>query len=55
MIEYNKDQQMIFTKLVADADVDLLISQIFDSNPGIEYLHARNAKACCFICKIERV
>ena len=30
LIGYNVDQQMVFTKLVGDADVDELISEIFD-------------------------
>ena len=55
LIGYNVDQQMVFTKLVGDADVDELIGEIFDRNADVEYLHARNAQACCFICKIERV
>lgn len=55
LIGYSKSQKMVFTKLVGDADVDELIPEIFVSNPWIEYLHARNAEACCFICKIERV
>jgi len=55
LIGYNKNQQMSFTKLVGDADVDDLIADIFDGHPGVEYLHARNAEACCYICKIERV
>jgi hypothetical protein len=55
LIGYSKGQNMIFTKLVGDDDVDLLIQRIFEENPKIEYLHARNAEACCFICKIERV
>lgn len=55
LIGYNKDQKMIFTKLVGDDDVDLLISRVFENEKEIEYLHARNAEACCFICKIERV
>jgi len=33
----------------------LLIPKIFEKRPDIEYLHARSAEACCFICKIERV
>jgi hypothetical protein len=45
---------MVFTKLVGNADVDDMISTIFNGNPKIKYLHARNAEACCFICKIER-
>ncbi len=54
LIGYSKEQQMVFTRLVGDDDVDVLIQQIFDEKPHIEYLHARNAEACCFICKIER-
>ena len=45
---------MVFTQLVGDDDVDLLIEKIFDENPKIEYLHVRNSEACCFICKVER-
>ncbi len=55
LIGYSKDQKMIFTKLVGDDDVDILIPETFEAHPEIEYLHARNAEACCFICKIERV
>ena len=46
---------MVFTQLVGDDDVDLLIQKIFEERNDIKYLHARNAEACCFICKIERV
>jgi methylphosphotriester-DNA--protein-cysteine methyltransferase len=53
-IGYSRSQKMIFTKLVGDADVDELIPEIFGANPYIDYLHAWNAEACCFICKIER-
>jgi len=55
LIGYSKDQQMVSTRLVGDADVDELIGEIFDQQPEVEYLHARNAQACCFICKIERI
>ena len=55
LIGYNKDQHMVSTRLVGDADVDELIGEIFDQQQEVEYLHARNAQACCFICKIERV
>ena len=54
LIGYSKQQQMVFTKLVADADVDELITAIFQQYDNIEYLHARNAEAGCYICKIER-
>jgi len=54
LIGYNKNQIMIFSQLVGDTDIDLLIPKIFESEKEIEYLHARNSEACCFICKIER-
>jgi hypothetical protein len=55
LVGYNKEQLMVFTQLVGDDDVDELIPHIFENNAGIAYLHARNAQACCYICKIERV
>lgn len=55
LIGYSKGQKMVFTKLVGDADVDDLIVETFEQHPKIEYLHARNSEACCYICKIERV
>lgn len=55
LIGYTKEQMMVLTHLVGDDDVDLLIPKIFEKRPDIEYLHARNAEASCFICKIERV
>lgn len=54
LIGYNEAQQMVFTQLVGDADVDILIAEVFAKNSNIAYLHARNAEACCYICKIER-
>ena len=55
LIGYSKDQKMVLSKLVGDDDVHVLISQIFEEHDEVEYLHARNAEACCFICKIERI
>lgn len=55
LIGYNDKQQMVCTRLVGDNDVDELINTLFDAQPEIAFLHARNAQACCFICKIERV
>jgi hypothetical protein len=55
LIGYSNNQQMVFTKLVGDDDVDILIEKIFNEESGVAYLHARNAEACCFICKIERL
>ena len=54
LIGYDQDQTMVFTRLVKDDDIDTLIVQIFRSHDEVAYLHARNAEAGCFICKIER-
>ena len=54
LIGYNTNQQMIYTRLVGDDDIDILIPRIFERHPEVEYLHARSAEACCYICKIER-
>lgn len=45
---------MAHTRLVGDADVEDLIEEIFATHPEVDYLHARNAQAQCFICRIER-
>jgi hypothetical protein len=55
LIGYNKEQLMVFTQQVGNDDVDELIANIFELHSEIDYLHARNAQACCYICKIERV
>ena len=55
LIGYSADQQMVYTKLVGDNDVDELIVRVFDKHPEIKYLHARSAEASCYICKIERI
>ena len=55
LVGYSNAQLMVFTRLVGDDDVDELIPEIFEQHPEIEYLHVRNAQACCYICKIERV
>ena len=54
LVGYSNQQQMNFTKLVGDADVDELIEKVFDEHAEVAYLHARNAEACCYICRIER-
>src|SRR5215207_9911949 len=43
LIGYNNDQKMVYTRLVGDDDVDLLIPEIFGAYPKVHYLHARNA------------
>lgn len=55
LIGYSAEQFMICTRLVGDADVEELIADIFDNLPEVAYLHVRNAQACCYICKVERV
>jgi len=52
LIGYNSNQQMVYTKLVGDGDVDEMIDNIFETRSNVAYLHARNAEAGCFICKI---
>jgi len=54
LIGYSEKQNMIFTQLVGEDDIDVLIQKIFDEQPEVEFLHVRNSEACCFICKIER-
>ena len=55
LIGYDKEQMMVYTRLVGDHDVDELINKIFNDHAEIDILHARNAAAGCYICKIERV
>ena len=55
LIGYDKEQQMVLSRLVGDADIDELIEEVFHTRADIEYLHARNSEACCFICKVERI
>jgi hypothetical protein len=55
LIGYSDEQRMVFTKLVGENDVDELIFSTFEQHKNIVYLHARNAEAGCFICKIERI
>jgi hypothetical protein len=54
LVGYNESQQMIYTRLVGDDDVEDLVEEVFSTRPDIVYLHARNAEAQCYICKIER-
>src|SRR5687768_10836683 len=54
LIGYSSDQRMVFAELVGNRDVDQMIGSIFDDRADIEFLHARNAEAGCFICKVVR-
>jgi hypothetical protein len=55
LIGYNDKQMMVFSELVGNRDVDEMIEEIFAERSDVEFLHARNAQAGCFICKIERI
>ena len=57
LIGYSKEQKMVFTRLVGDDDIDWLIPKVFEEQAGggVDYLHVRNAQACCYICKVERI
>jgi len=55
LIGYSENQEMNYTRLVGNDDVDQLIDEIFETEKETAYLHARNSEAGCFICKIERV
>jgi len=55
LIGYSRDQQMVFTTLVGDSDVDDLIGDVFDEHPEVEYLHVRNSEAACYICRVDRI
>ena len=54
LIGYSDDQRMVYTRLVGDRDVDQMISDIFEKHTDVAYLHARNAEAGCYICRIDR-
>lgn len=54
LIGYSPDQRMVYTRLVGDRDVDQMIRDVFDKHADVAYLHARNAEAGCYICRIER-
>ena len=54
LIGYNQKQEMVFSELVGEQDVEEMIERVFAHESDVEYLHARNAQAGCFICKIQR-
>ncbi len=55
LIGYNAEDMMVYSQQVGDGDVDDMIEKVFNESPQVQYLHARNSGACCFICKIERI
>ena len=54
LIGYSSDQRMVSAELVGDRDVDEMIENVFSARPDIDFLHARNAEAGCFIARVER-
>jgi Protein of unknown function (DUF1203) len=55
LIGYTEDQMMKLTRLCKVGEsVDRAIEEILDTRTDIAYLHARNAIACCYVCRIER-
>ena len=54
LIGYDHHQHMVFTALVGNQDVDALIAEALAQHPEIDFLHARNAEAGCYICRIDR-
>jgi hypothetical protein len=54
LIGYNSEQMMVMAELVGERDVDEMIESVFEQRSDVAFLHARNAEAGCFICKIER-
>lgn len=54
LIGYSRDQRMVATRLVGTDDVEDLIEDLFANDSSIEYLHARNAEAGCYICAVLR-
>jgi hypothetical protein len=54
LIGYNGFQEMVFSRLVGDQDIDRMIEEVFAQRGEISFLHARSASACCYICRIDR-
>lgn len=55
LIGYNDVQWMVFSQTVDDNDrIDKMITEIFDQQREVAFLHVRSAVARCFICKIVR-
>jgi len=50
---YSAHDRMIECDIVEGAVVESLIERFF-GNPDVAYIHAHNARAGCFVCRIER-
>jgi len=50
---YSAQDRMIECDLVEGAVLESLIERFF-ANPDVAYIHAHNARAGCFVCRIER-
>lgn len=49
LIGYIKEQRMIFTKLVGNADIDDLINKIFVELTAVDYLHVTQRLVASFV------
>src|SRR5438093_3167217 len=50
---YDAEHRMIECDIVEGAVLESLIERFF-ANPAVAYIHAHNARAGCFLCRIER-
>lgn len=50
---YSAHHRMIECDVVEGAVLESLIERFF-GNPDVDYIHAHNARAGCFVCRIER-
>ena len=50
---YDANDRMVECDLVEGAALESLVSRFFE-NPRASYIHAHNARAGCFMCRIER-
>lgn len=45
---------MVYAQLLGEADIDERIVGIFEMRTDVDFLHVRNAEACCYICRVDR-
>jgi hypothetical protein len=50
---YDVQDRMVACDVVEGNDLETMIDRFF-GNPEVSYLHAHNARAGCFLCRIER-
>jgi len=50
---YDRNDRMVECDVVEGADLETLVGRFF-ANPDADYIHAHNARAGCFVARIER-